>query len=597
MNIVRALSFVLILVTPLAKTFAKPIQLTTDLKTTAQAIKTWTDNDFKAETCAMRTASDFYTPLATYLYTGKAQTRYSKEQLTGLSATESQDTLTTLFEARQNLRDRFRKMTIENKFRSRDEFLNCANEVRVAMRTIRSWEEQFALYWAKQNGKAQDKLADTDLSRYALGWPQWMAHPKYKAQFKGLESLQDGDLLLSRGDSFTSAVISRIGAVDNQFSHIAMVYVDDGTIMGQRNKKYVIESVLNAGLKIIPLEEYMSHHKARWAIFRYKNVTGKNSSPEKEILRRASRYLAEKAKTGKVCYNFTMDMHDPECMFCSQAISQAIDHACSSEGISCESFPAYRNPSLFSFPLAYTRFQPEQNPLMRLLNMTVSETFSPADVEVDPRLDFVAEFRNLGYIEQARMYDMIFTKMFQWMETGRYNFADSAVVLTFTKIGDEFVKEMGRMPANTPEAFTQGSLLLFFLVEYLGPGERWGNILEGLDNGRVEAGVKELTSRGLLTPEKARYVLENKDRVIARVARHVGFKAHIERLAKAYERRFGQPIPEYDMDKAMELIRVEDCGRVQRSESPLFHDLFAVQFDGAPSLRCPMAPFDRGIFP
>ena len=568
------------------------VQLSSDLKSTADAVKRWAETDFQAQTCLSRMASDFYTPLHTYLYTGAPHPRYSAQQLTGLDPSDPQNSLVTLFEARQTLRDRFRKMTIENKFRSRSEYLDCAIEVRNAMRTIRSWEEQFSLYWAKKNGKAEDRKNPTDLSRYELGWPQWMVHPKYRAEFKGIPSLQDGDLLLSRGDSFTSAVISRIGAVDNQFSHIAMVYVDDGTIMGKKGKKYVIESVLNAGLTIIPLEEYLTHRKARWAIFRFKRVKGETTTPEAQILKIAGRYLATKAKTGKVCYNFTMDMHDPDCMFCSQAVAQAIDYACNYKGVTCEQFPAYRNPALFSFPLSYTRFQPGQNPLMHLLNMTVLETFSPSDVEVDPRLDFVAEFRNLGFTEQARMYDMIFTKMFQWMETGRYTFADSKVILTFTKIGDQFVKELGKMPSNTPESFTQGSLLLYFLVEYLGPGERWANILEGLDQGRLEAGVKDLGRRGILPPEKVQYVLENKERIMKRVADHVGFKTHIERLAKAYETAFGQPIPEFDMEKAMEMVRLEDCERVHHRKGPLFHDLFAVKFDDVPAdQRCPMVPF------
>lgn len=570
---------------------AKPINLTTDLQSTARAVKHWVETDYQAKTCTQSMRSDFYEPLYEYLYTGQAKPRYSQQQLTGLNGHDSNNSLVTLFEARQLLRDKFRRMVVQGQFSSRDEFLNCANHTRVAMRTIRSWEEQFALYWAKQNGQNVDKKEKTDLSRYDLAWPSWMVHPDYRARFKGLESIQNGDLLLSRGDAFTSGVISRIGAIDNQFSHIAIVYVDDGELMGQKGKKYVVESVLNAGLQILPLEEYMTHTKARWVIFRLKNVKSEEATNEQTVMSVASRWLAQKAKTEKVCYNFTMDLHDPKCMFCSQAISAALDYACKSPNVKCEAFPSYQNPALLSFPLAYTSYKPEQNPLMHLLNMSVSETFAPADVEVDPRLDFVAEYRNLAYTESARMYDMIFTKMFQWMESGQYTFADSAVILAFTKIGDEYVKQMGRMPENTPEGFTQGSMLLYFLVEHLGPGAQWADMLQHLDHGRIQQGLDTLVQNKIITPEKAQEIMRNKDLIAKRIARHVGFKAHLMRFAERYEKVVGQPLPEYDMDKALEAIRIEDCARVRADQEPLFHDLFSVKFDGSLESRCPLQPF------
>ena len=215
-----------------AVALARPLTLTNDLKTTSASVKKWVETEYRAATCTkMRT--EFYEPFYEYLYTGQAKPRYAKEQLTGLNANEKDNSLVTLFEARQLMRDKFRRMVIDGQFQSREEFLNCANHTRVAMRSIRSWEEQFALYWAKQTGKNIDKKEKTDLSRFDLEWPTWMVHPNYRASFKGLESIQNGDILLSRGDAFTSAVISRIGAVDNQFSHIAIVYVDDGTVLQQ----------------------------------------------------------------------------------------------------------------------------------------------------------------------------------------------------------------------------------------------------------------------------------------------------------------------------------------------------------------------------
>lgn len=567
-------------------TSAAPLSLTKDLKSSAVAVKNWVKNDFQAQNCVATLGKDFYEPLNVYLSTGELRARYSKEQLTGLDAADPQNALVTLYEARQLMRDRFREMVIAYKFPTPSQFLKCSVEVRVAMRSIRSWEEQFALYWAKKNGKAVDALDPKDLARYNLGWPQWMVHPQYRETFKGLDSIQNGDLLLSRGDAFTSAVISRIGVVDNQFSHIAMVYVDDGSVMGKPGKKYVIESVLNAGLQIIPFEEYMTHTKARWGVFRLKNVTKFKTTPAVQIMADASKWLAIKAKKGNVCYNFSMDMNEANCMFCSQAITQAMDYACNYKTNKCEEFPAYRNEAMAPFPLSYTEFATDQNPLMKLLHITSKVTFSPADVEVDPRLDQVAEFRNLGYTELARTYDIIFTKMFEWMESGRYTFADSAAILAFTEVGDEIVKQLGRMPPNTPPEFTQASLLLFFLVEHTGPGPGWADLLARVENGRIEAGLKDMEKRGALSDARIQDVLKNKDRILRRVAGNVGFKTHIQRLEQAFEETTGQPISEYDISNAMENIRTIDCEGMRDGQEPLFHDLFAVKFAGSWKERC-----------
>src|SRR6202012_2984908 len=105
--------------------------------------------------------------------------------------------------------------------------------------------------------------------------------------------------------------------------------------------------------------------------FRLKNMKNDGATAESAVMKEASRWIAEKAKNGKVCYNFTMDMQDKNCMFCSQAVALPIDHAWISSGIRCEHFPQYQNHTLFPFPLAYTSYHPGQHPVMRMLNMSV----------------------------------------------------------------------------------------------------------------------------------------------------------------------------------------------------------------------------------
>ncbi|MGE3759101.1 MAG: hypothetical protein AB7H97_15165 [Pseudobdellovibrionaceae bacterium] len=566
------------------QSYANPVQFAGDLKSTSQNIKTWIQNEFGVSTCGSL-AKDFYSPLYTHLFTGTPQARFSEAQLTGLDAKDPKNSLVTLFEARMLLRDKFLRMTAEEQFANRQEFQSCANQVRAAMRTIRSWEEQFSLYWAKKNNQTAEVKNKEDLSRYDLKWPTWMVHPDWRGKFKGIESIQAGDILLSRGDAFTSAVISRIGSVDNQFSHLAMVTEENG-------RKYVLESELNGGLQMVTLESYLSVTKSRWVILRMKNIGSGDSTPASQVAKLAAAWLADQARPGvtdprkKIPYNFGMDMLDRTQMFCSQAISFAIEAACSMPGIRCNSVNKYVNPKILPFPLSYTSFNLDQNPLIKMLQIKVTETFAPADVEEEPSLELIAEYKNLAQIEEARMFDMILTKMFLWMEKEGYTFADSAVIIGASEVADVIVKKMGKMPENQPKSFTQGSIILYFLMMHTGPGSQLADLVNQINYKLLGEKLGQLVKSGALTKAQADEITKKAPAVAERLSRHVGFVTHLKRFSIAYEKHFKQPFSEYDMDLALEEIRVEDCARVQSGQPALFHDIFGKKFDGDVQTRC-----------
>ncbi|MCK9911175.1 hypothetical protein MXD81_18640, partial [Microbacteriaceae bacterium K1510] len=76
---------------------------------------------------------------------------------------------------------------------------------------------------------------------------------------------RSGDLLLMRGMHHNSAAIARIGDVDSQFSHLAIIHTDaDG-------KHWVVEALIEAGAVINPLSDTLQHGLGRCVLFRHRD--------------------------------------------------------------------------------------------------------------------------------------------------------------------------------------------------------------------------------------------------------------------------------------------------------------------------------------
>src|SRR5690606_12579487 len=75
--------------------------------------------------------------------------------------------------------------------------------------------------------------------------------------------LHSGDILVSRGGAPVSALISRGSDFPGNFSHVALVYVDEKT-----NQIYTVESHIEFGARVFTIEEYLADKKYRVMILR-----------------------------------------------------------------------------------------------------------------------------------------------------------------------------------------------------------------------------------------------------------------------------------------------------------------------------------------
>lgn len=252
--------------------------------------------------------------------------------------------------------------------------------------------------------------------------------------------LKSGDILLSRGSAVVSAVIARITEVDTNFSHVAVVYIDE------QGKKWVVEAHIEIGTTVTPWEKYVADGKARVAVFRQSDER-LASAAAKEIYLKAKGY---QKRTGKnIPYDFGMNMKSQNEVFCSEIGSWA--YSLASKGA-------------FQMPLYPSHLMGSPD-LMSRLNIKVKETFAPADMEVDTRFEMIAEWRDVVQVGSIHEIDSVMTSMMDWMNNKKYILRESATTAIMKYVAwtgrrlplvDEALKE--KMPTNMPPS-TIGTMI------------------------------------------------------------------------------------------------------------------------------------------
>jgi len=184
-------------------------------------------------------------------------------------------------------------------------------------------------------------------------------------------TIHSGDILVSRGGAPTSALISRGNDYPGNFSHVALVHVDE--ISGEVS---IIESHIECGVAIASVDDYLGDAKLRIMILRMRadhpSIITNPLLPHK-----AAGILLQRAQNEHIPYDFEMDFNDNSKLFCSEVASDAYSQQGVKlwMGISNISSTGVRS-WLATFGVRYF------------------ETQEPSDLEYDPQLRVVAEWHN-----------------------------------------------------------------------------------------------------------------------------------------------------------------------------------------------------------
>lgn len=214
------------------------------------------------------------------------------------------------------------------------------------------------------------------------------------AQMFGVE-VHSGDILISRGGAPTSALIARGSDYPGNFSHSALVYIDSIT-----HEISIIEAHIERGVVISTVEDYLNDTKLRIMLLRLR--ADLDDLPADPMLpHRAAAFARERALAERVPYDFAMNTSDHTELFCSEVVSAAY------EQVGCQLWRKESNisePGLRGWLAAFG-----------VKNFTTQE---PSDLEYDPQLCVVAEWRDLETLRQDHYDNAIVDVMLEGAQRG-----------------------------------------------------------------------------------------------------------------------------------------------------------------------------------
>jgi len=190
------------------------------------------------------------------------------------------------------------------------------------------------------------------------------------ATVRGL-TIHSGDILVSRGGAAVSALIARGNDFPGNFSHVALVYVDE-----QTKKVSVIESHIESGVGVSPIEKYFADTKLRIMVLRLRADLPQLVADPMVPHHAASGALSN-ALARHIPYDFSMDCHDSSKLFCSEVAAVAYQ------------------PSGIKLWMGMSHLSTRGvTSWLGALGARHFETQEPADLEYDPQLRVVAEWRD-----------------------------------------------------------------------------------------------------------------------------------------------------------------------------------------------------------
>jgi len=205
--------------------------------------------------------------------------------------------------------------------------------------------------------------------------------------------IHSGDLLLSRGAAPTSALIARGSDFPGNFSHVALVHVDDVT-----SAVSVVEAHIERGVAISTVEEYLADPKRRVMVLR---LRADALAQDPKAPHRAASTGRDDATSRHIPYDFAMDFRDHSRIFCSEVASAAYERV----GITLwMGLSTLSTPGVCSW--------------LSALGVRSFLTQEPSDLEYDPQLCVVAEWRDLQGLREDHLDNAVTEAMLEEAERG-----------------------------------------------------------------------------------------------------------------------------------------------------------------------------------
>lgn len=211
--------------------------------------------------------------------------------------------------------------------------------------------------------------------------------PKFK--------FNSGDLMLARGVSFISAIISQISDNHSHYSHVVFLNVDNKT-----QTTGTVESYVGAGVQKYDIDFALKNENARLLVLR----------PKDHVLGQKANEFAIKAVNDKIRYDYSMDFVDYSKMSCVELAVYAYDKG--SQG----------QVKIPTYPANLTLNNPD---FLAKMGLKKGSIITPDDLEVDPNFEMVLDWKDYRLVRDSRHKDAILSELMRWMSDLKYNFHET----------------------------------------------------------------------------------------------------------------------------------------------------------------------------
>ena len=206
--------------------------------------------------------------------------------------------------------------------------------------------------------------------------------------------VHSGDILVSRGGAPTSALIARGNDYPGNFSHIALVHIDEKTKL-----IFIIESHIERGVTVSSLEGYLNDKKLRIMVLRLKSDL---ISDNLMLPHLAAEFSLSEAKQKHIPYDFEMDINESEKQFCSEVASSA-----------------YKKFGITLWTGLSTISSTGTRSWLAAFGVKYFETQEPSDLEYDPQLSVVAEWRDPETLYKDHLDNAVTDAMLEEADSGK----------------------------------------------------------------------------------------------------------------------------------------------------------------------------------
>ncbi len=356
--------------------------------------------------------------------------------------------------------------------------IDASRKMNRALRYIEDMAGEILLQKTDSTFKYFDKKTDPNSYRTLNNSSPWLL------KNNGKVGIRSGDIFISRGNAYSSAAISRMGEEKGQFSHLAIVYIEGEEVgktfsieeIRKMDNAKIIEAHISEGNLVRTFREYLDDGNARVVHIRIKSDYGDAKLAHlaaKHSYNVVNDYLNETGQN--LPYDFSMLVNNSEELFCSEVV-----------------YVGYKKMGI-ELPLYMTTIN-QQHSLIQKLGIKVSKLFAPADMEVDPRFQIKAEWRDYRKMRNIRYKDAVLNKLIEWMGRENYSFSPSLTEYLKAKLV-KIVRGYGvgkkYISTNIPEDALATMLVLDVMGAYLQEGLEKADNLFVNDNG-IRMSAKEM---------------------------------------------------------------------------------------------------------